>query len=231
MPLLTPFGQDIWISDGETVAVAGFRYPTRMAVMRLGDGGLFVWSPTQHSANLKREVDALGPVRCIIAPNSLHHLFILDWKTAYPSARLFAAPGLQKRRADIAFDAELADAPPPEWSGVLDQVIVRGNAITQEVVFFHRASNTVLFTDLLQHFEKGWFRGWRGVVAKLDRLTAPQAEVPQKFRVAFTDRKAARAALTRILAWPAEKVLMAHGAPVTANGAAFIRRAFRWLIP
>lgn len=231
MPLLTSFGPDIWMSDGATVDVAGFHYPTRMAVMKLGDGGLFIWSPTTLSTDLKRDVDALGPVRCIVAPNSLHHLFVPDWKAAYPSAKLFAAPGLQKRRADIAFDAELADAPPPEWSDVLDQVIVRGNAITQEVVFFHRASNTVLFTDLLQHFEKGWFRGWRGVVAKLDRLTAPQAEVPQKFRVAFTDRKAARAALRRIFVWPAEKVLMAHGAPVTANGAAFIRRAFRWLIP
>lgn len=229
MPLLTPFGPDIWISDGGTVDVAGFRYPTRMAVMKLGDGGLFVWSPTALSPDLRQEVDALGSVRCIVAPNSLHHLFTPDWKAAYPSAKLFAAPGLQKRRADIAFDSELSDAPPPEWRDHIDQVIVRGNAITQEVVFFHRASNTVLFTDLLQHFEQGWFRGWRGIVAKLDRLTAPQAEVPQKFRVAFTDRKAARAALARIFAWPTEKVLMAHGAPVTTNGAAFTRRAFHWL--
>ena len=230
MALLTLLGPDLWISDGETVEVAGFRYPTRMAVMRRGDGGLIVWSPTRLSAALGLEVDALGPVRYIIAPNSLHHLFVPVWKAAYPSAKLFAAPGLQKRRPDIAFDAELAETPPPEWSDCLDQVIVSGNAITQEVVFFHRASNTVLFTDLLQHFEKGWFRGWRGVVAKLDRLTAQEAEVPQKFRVAFTDRKAARAALTRIFAWPATRVLMAHGAPVTTDGAAFIRHAFRWLI-
>lgn len=230
MPLLTPFGPDIWISEGGTVDVAGFRYPTRMAVMKLGDGGLFVWSPTKLSPDLKQEVDALGNVRCIVAPNSLHHLFMPDWKAAYPSARLFAAPGLQKRRADIAFDADLADAPPPEWREHIDQVIVRGNAITQEVVFFHRASGTVLFTDLLQQFPKGWFKGWRALVAKLDRMTEAEAEVPQKFRIAFNDRKAARAALTRIFAWPATRVLMAHGAPVTTDGAAFIRRAFRWLI-
>lgn len=230
MPLLTSFGPDIWISEGGTVDVAGFRYPTRMAVMKLGDGGLFVWSPTKLSPDLKQEVDALGPVRCIVAPNSLHHLFMPDWKAAYPSARLFAAPGLQKRRADIAFDADLADVAPPEWREHIDQVIVRGNAITQEVVFFHRASGTVLFTDLLQQFPKGWFKGWRAFVAKLDRMTEAEAEVPQKFRIAFNDRKAARTALTRIFAWPATRVLMAHGAPVTTDGAAFIRRAFRWLI-
>jgi hypothetical protein len=169
-------------------------------------------------------------VRCIVAPNSLHHLFLPEWKSEWPTAKVFTAPGLQKRRKDIAFDAELADAPPAEWSDCIDQVIVRGNAITTEVVFFHRDSRTVLFTDLLQHFEKGWFKGWRGVVARLDRLTSPDAEVPQKFRVAFTGRKAARAALSRIIAWPADKVLMAHGPPVNANGAASIKRAFRWLV-
>ena len=38
MPSLQAFGQDIWIADGESVSVAGFHYPTRMAIIRLGDG-------------------------------------------------------------------------------------------------------------------------------------------------------------------------------------------------
>lgn len=229
--LLHPFGPDIWIADGAIADVAGFKYPTRMAVMRLADGGLFVWSPVALPDALKREVDGLGTVRCLVAPNSLHHLSLPDWKAAYPAAKLFAAPGLRKRRPDIAIDAELGEAPPLEWEGVIDQAVVHGNAITTEVVFFHRASGTVLFTDLIQHFPKGWFKGWRALVAKLDRMTAVEAEVPQKFRVAFRDRKAGRASLERIFAWPAEKVLMAHGAPVVSGGSAFIRRAFRWLAP
>lgn len=230
MSLLTPLGPDIWIAGGATVDVAGFSYPTRMAIIRLAGGNLFVWSPTTLSDALRREVDALGTVRLIVAPNTLHHLFIPEWTAAYPPARSFAAPGLQKRRKDIAFGAELGEAPAAEWEGAIDQVVVHGNAITTEVVFFHRASGTVLFTDLLQHFPKGWFKGWRGVVARLDRLTAREAAVPQKFRVAFTNRKAARRALDRILAWPADKVVMAHGAPVMADGQAFLRRAFRWLV-
>lgn len=67
------------------------------------------------------------------------------------------------------------------------------------------------------------------LVARLDLMTAPQPEVPRKFRNAFVSRRAAREALRRILAWPAEKVLMAHAPPVEAGGQAFIRRAFRWL--
>lgn len=229
MPSLQAFGQDIWISDGESVSVAGFHYPTRMAIIRLSDGGLFVWSPTALTDALRAEVDTMGAVRFIVAPNSLHHLFIQPWQAAYPAAQTIAAPGLAKRRTDIAFDGELGDAAQAGWAQEIEQVVVRGNAITTEVVFFHRASGTVLFTDLLQNFKPGAFRGWRALVAKLDRMTADEPQVLQKFRVAFTDRKAARAAVRRILDWPVRKVLMAHGAPVETDAAAFLRRAFGWL--
>lgn len=227
--LLDPFGPGIWITGGAVVSVAGFRYPTRMAVIRLAGGGLLVWSPVALTTTLRAEVAALGEVRVLIAPNSLHHLFLAQWQAAFPAARLHAAPGFRARCPDIAVDAELGDAPTADWAADLDQVVVRGNAITAEVVFFHRASRTVLFTDLIQQFDRGWFTGWRAVVARLDRLVGTEAAVPQKFRVAFTDRRAARAGIRRVMAWPAEQVLMAHGAPVLSDGAAFIRRAFGWL--
>ena len=129
----------------------------------------------------------------------------------------------------MSFDGELGDAPANAWAGHIDQVVVPGNLITTEVVFFHRDSGTVLFTDLLQNFGPEWISGWRKIIAQLDHMVGREAQVPQKFRVAFVNRRAARAALKRILAWPADKVLMAHGTPIEQDGAAFIRRAFNWL--
>ena len=104
-----------------------------------------------------------------------------------------------------------------------------GNLITSEVVFFHIASGTVLFTDLLQQFPSDWFSGWRRLVAKLDLMLAAEPSVPRKFRVTFTNRKAARASLKYIMSWPARVVLMAHGTPVTEDARGFMTRAFRWL--
>jgi Domain of unknown function (DUF4336) len=216
--MLQPFGEEIWLADGPTTAVIGFRYPTRMAVIRLSDGALFIWSPIPLADELRAAVDALGDVRYVIAPNSLHHLFLGEWRRAYPGAKLYAPPGLRERRKDIDFDGDLADAPPPEWSEEIDQVMVGGNLITTEVVFFHRGSRTVMFTDLIQHFGPTWFTGWRAVVARLDLMVAPEPQTPRKFRNAFLNRRAARAAVRRILAWPAKKVLMAHGAPIEDDG-------------
>ena len=228
MFMLKPFGPDIWMSDGPTVSVAGFHYPTRMAVIRLTDGGLFIWSPTQLTPELAAAVNQLGPVHHIVAPNHLHHLSLGQWADAYPDAALHAAPKLAEKRADLRFDDTLSETGP--WHADIDQVIVPGNAITTEVVFFHKASKTVLFTDLIQQFPPGFHTGWRGIVARLDLMTGDAPQVPRKFRLAFRNRKAAKAALAQILAWPADQVIMAHGQPVTSDGQACLKHAFRWLM-
>lgn len=225
------FGSGLWIVDGPTVTAAGgFRYPTRMAVIRLADGGLLVWSPVALDDALRQAIDALGPVRCLVAPNALHHVFLGEWRRAYPEALTFAAPGLREKRRDIAFDGVLGDGAPAAWAGEIDQVVLRGNLITTEVVFFHRRSRTVLFCDLLQQLPRDWFNGWRAIVARLDLMVGSEASVPRKFRLAFIDRRAARDGLERILSWPFEKVLMAHGEPIAADGQMAVRRAFRWLL-
>jgi hypothetical protein len=227
--MLKEFGDEIWIADGPHVSVVGFHYPTRMAVIRLSDGGVFIWSPTRLTESLRAEVDGVGQVRHIVAPNSLHHLFLPEWKRACSGAKVYAAPGLRKKRKDIVFDADLGDTPGRDWAGEIDQVVMRGNFITAEVVFFHVKSGTVLFTDFIQQIPANMLSGWRAIVAKLDLMTEPEPSVPRKFRVAFTNRRAARDSLVRILTWPTEKVLMAHGTPVEKDAPAFLRRAFGWL--
>lgn len=239
--ILQPFGAELWLADGPIVtAIAGFHYPTRMAVMRLGaeNGGagrLAIWSPTPLTDALRAEVTALGPVRWLIAPNVLHDLSIGDWAAAWPDAALLAPPRLRQARPDLAFTGDLpsnsdqAGPPPAGWGQDLACVIVP-NTIAPEAVFFHRPSGTVIFTDLIQHFRPGWFRGWRALVARLDLMTGEAPAVPRKFRAAMRDRAAARAAVSTILAWPAERVVMAHGAPVTTDAPAFLRGAFRWLM-
>jgi len=228
--MLNPFGHEIWISDGPAVAVLGFRYPTRMAVIRLSNGDLFIWSPIALSDRLRAEVDALGEVRHLVAPNSLHHLFLEDWRRAYSNARLYAPPGLREKRRDIDFDDDLGSAPIAEWADEINHVPVMGNLITTEVVFFHRQSGVALFADLIQNFRADGFSGWRAVVARLDLMAALEPATPRKFRIATLDRRAARASLEHILAWPVAKVVMAHGDPIDEDGHAFLIRAFRWLM-
>lgn len=184
-------------------------------------------SPVEANNARKAAVDSLGPVRHIVSPNKLHNLYLGDWKIAYPGALLHASPGLRARRPDIEFDADLSGDAHQDWAGDVDQVLLR-NRIADEVVFFHRQSGTVLFTDILQNLPKDWFKGWRALVAWADLMTGDQPAVPRKFRLAFTDRLALRSALRVISSWPLEQVVMAHGTPVTRDAKGFLTRAFAW---
>ncbi|WP_127106900.1 DUF4336 domain-containing protein [Pararhodobacter zhoushanensis] len=225
MPRLQPFAPDLWLADGTPITAAlGFRYPIRMAVLRLGSGGLVLWSPVQAEPDLRDEIAALGPVEAIVAPNALHHVFLGEWVEAFPQAALYAAPKLRAKRPDLSFAAELPDQTPAHWEGQLDAVLVP-NSIAPEVVLFHPASGTVLTADLLQNMPADWYHGWRALIARLDHMTGPLPGVPVKFRLAMRN-DVARAGLRRLLDWPAERVVMAHGTPVAEGGRAYLAGVF-----
>ena len=98
-----------------------------MAVIRLRSQDLFVHSPAPLTDELRRELDVLGRVRYVVPASWIHgHLYMDQYGAAYPDAELFAAPGLQSRRSDLAFAGDLDDRPDPRWAGELDQAVFRG---------------------------------------------------------------------------------------------------------
>jgi len=211
------------------VSFLGFAYPTRMAVVRLADGGLWLWSPVALGAELERELRGLGEVKWIVTPNKLHHLFLDAWLAGWPTARCFAPPGLAVRRKDLRFDAELGDAPDAGWAGEIDQVVVRGSAFMEEVLFFHRESSTCLVGDLIQRHDPRSLRGWKRVLMQLDALTGPAGSTPREWRASFFGRQPARAALRTALAWSPERLIIAHGACAQSGGSAVLETGLRWI--
>jgi hypothetical protein len=230
MKRLVPFARELWTAEGPTVSFYGFDYPTRMAVLRLSGGRLFVWSPVALDDVLKSETQELGDVSYLVSPNKLHHLYLAEWKKAFPAAALHGPRELIAKRRDLVFDGELRDGSSP-WLGEIDQVRFGGSILLAEFVFFHRLSRTALFCDLIQNFPRDWFTGWRGVVARLDGIVTPHPGAPRDWRASFVRRATAQHALAHVLAWEAQHAVIAHGGMASDGGAAFIRDAFRWLEP
>ncbi len=225
--MLREFGPDIWISDGANItAMAGFHYPTRMAVIRLENGGLVIWSPIALTADLQHAIAGLGSVSILIAPNKLHDSFLADWAAAYPDAQIFTAPGME--RAFPNLDVNGPDA--ENWPDEIDRVLIP-NKIADEIVLFHHGSGTVIFTDILQQMPRDWYSGWRRLVARLDLMCGAEPQVPRKFRMAMGRGTDVNTAMGKVISWPIQKVLMAHGTPVQTDAGAFLKRAFLWLKP
>lgn len=228
--MLREFGRELWLADGPTVPFLGvFPYPTRMAVVRLAGGDLWLWSPIALETSLAEEVDALGRVAHLVAPNKLHHLALADWARRYPEARLHAAPGLAKKRPDLAFASELGDTPDPAWAGQIEQVVFRGSPFLEEVVFFHGASRTVLVADLVQRMEARQLPAWQRPLMRVWGLVGARGSTPLEWRWSWWDRRAGRHALAQALAWNPDRLVIAHGACAVEDGRDVLATGLRWL--
>ena len=222
----------LWVSEGKIVSFFGIAYPTCSVIARLENGELWVWSPVKLTAELRTEVDRLGLVRHLVSPNKLHHLYLSEWKAAYPEAQLWGPQSTIKKCADLKFTEALKDSPPSEWFADIDQAWFRGSFAMDEIVFLHRPSGTAIVADLIQTFSDHFLRehwGWWRFLARLDGLTQDQACAPLEWRLSFLNRALARQARDKVLGWNCRCVIVAHGEWPRANGNAFLAKSFRWL--
>lgn len=231
---LEQLGPELWVADGGVVSFFGYDYPTRMVVVRLDHGGLWLWSPIQLERGLVEEVRALGPVRHLVSPNKLHHLFLAAWKAEFPDAKMWATESTIKRFGDLPFSGPLTGHAPADWAGQIDQYHFTNSPFLDEVVFFHRKSRTAIIADLSQPFseaflERHWPR-WLRWVARRVKMVEGWGYPPVELRLTFRHRDTARAKIRALIELAPKRVVVAHGEIVRSGGTAFLRRAFSWLL-
>ena len=232
--MLQTLGPDLWFADGGIVSFNGFDYPTRMVVVRLADGGLWLWSPVETSASLESEVRALGPVHHIVSPNKLHYLFLAEWQAAFPDAKLWATASTIAKCRNLHFAGELGDEPPAEWKGQIEQYYFTNSRFVDELIFFHRASRTAIIADLSQTFAETFLKRhwpwWIRPIARLSKMVEGWGWPPIDYRISFRRRATARPKIRALIDQHPEHVVVAHGEVVRTGGEAFLRRAFSWLL-
>ncbi len=224
--MLRPLHDALWVVD-HPLKIGPIAIGTRMTVVRLADGGLFLHSPVPLDAGLSDALAALGPVRAVVAPNQLHWFYLADAARAHPEAELWVAPGLSDKRRDLPPHRVLDDTPPPLWAGTLEQVFVRGAPRANEVAFFHPASRSLLLTDLAFHIQSpdGFFaRLFWGANGAIGRFGPTRM-----FRSIIRDKAAFRADLDRILAWDFDRVIVTHGEVLDRGGRQALRQSYAFL--
>lgn len=227
-----PFAEGVWIADGPHIPLARVPVPVRMTIVRLADGGLWLHSPIDARASLVEAVRALGPIRHLVAPNQVHLSWMPPWHKAAPEAKCWGAPGVASRARrkglDVPWEPPLGDEAPLDWAGEIDQMIVEGSPVHREAAFLHRPSRTLILTDIIENLEPRTLPFWLRPFARLAGATHPDGRAPLHLRAAFTDRKALRGSVERMIAWDPERIVVAHGRPFESDGVAELRRAFRW---
>jgi hypothetical protein len=205
----------------------GLTLRSRMTVVRLDDGRLWLHSPVAPHPALVRAVDALGPVCDIVAPNRFHHLWADAWRAEKPEARLLAPPGLAAKRRRLHIDELLDDEPPSRWHGCLGMIGLDGAPRLGEMIFLHRPSRSLILTDLVSNVGPAdpWaLRVWMRLNGVYGRPGTARA-----VRLLVRRRRAARDTLRHVLRWEFDRVVVGHGRVIEHAPKPELRRALGWL--
>ncbi|KAI0476022.1 hypothetical protein GGR56DRAFT_447372 [Xylariaceae sp. FL0804] len=80
----------------------------RATIIRMTSGAIAVFSPVALTDEVRAKVAEMGGrVGYLIAGDMEHHIFLSEWKRAYPDARLVGPAGLPEKRAKMQGDDKI----------------------------------------------------------------------------------------------------------------------------
>lgn len=220
--MLKKIGINIWVAEAQ-LKYFGLGVGTRMTVILLANRELAVISPIEVNDAIARQLDDLGTVSHIIAPNLYHYLFAANFQKRYPKATFWAAPGLEVKKPDLTIDRIIQGNANSLWDG-LEYVFfdgfrtlgLSGFDALNECVFFHSASRTLILTDTAFHFDESFpvsVKLATKVIGGYKNLSPSLLE-----KIATSDKAKVKESVNKVLAWDFERVIMAHGSIIENNG-------------
>lgn len=189
--------------------------PLNGTAIKLGDGRVVVISPLNPKRADYESLRRLGEVAHIVSPNSFHNLFAAAAKKEFPNAILWAAPALRKRKPEIPWDAVIGKDGWP-FAGELDCLYLEGAPGMGEVVFLHRATKTLIVTDLFFNLKNVTALGARFLFTLMGTLNRFASS--RLLNLVMRDKPRFLKCLEILMSWDFDRIIMAHGEPVECGG-------------
>ncbi len=112
------FGENIWTAEGPLVRDMRMWFTTRMTVVKLTSGSVWIESLIPVSDDTLMSIRELGPVQYLVA-NTPRYVWRLDAAhSLFPPAQLWAPRETVAtlKQGDLYFTGTLTDTPPPDWA-------------------------------------------------------------------------------------------------------------------
>ncbi|KAF6836775.1 hypothetical protein CMUS01_05293 [Colletotrichum musicola] len=138
----------------------------RATLVRLTSGALAVFSPVALTDAVRAKIaEKGGNLAYIVAPDIEHHIFLSEYKAAFPDAKIIGPDGLPQKRAKQAADPKINPADEffvvfkggekkrettitPEFDADFEYEYVDSHA-NKELVFYFRPDRVLIQADLL----------------------------------------------------------------------------------
>jgi hypothetical protein len=206
-------------------------FTTRMTIVKLTDGSIWIESPIPVLPDALKAITDLGPVRYLVA-NTPRHVWRLEAAHAlFPDAQLWVPrkTRMTLEQGDLQFTGTLTDTPPPDWADDFEQLVFKGSSLLPETLFFHKRSGTVILGDLIQNNRKVKGSPYTNLMFRLAGVSYPNGGVARDIRMSVRQRDQAREWLERLLAWDFDKLIIAHGDCVEHDAKPYVEEKFQWL--
>ncbi|KAI6006982.1 hypothetical protein EDD15DRAFT_2358055 [Pisolithus albus] len=196
----------------------------RSTAIKLSDGGVWVLASTPLTEETKRTIDELGQVKYIINADAVHHLFLGEFRRAYPDAKLIGVVDTLKRIDDksIKFDGLWGrDSPDTEY-GFEDDIkhCYFSGFRNKDVAFLHVASKSLIEADLLLNLPA------TEQYSKCSRWI-PQATLKPTDLIDF---RAMKRDARKVASWDFDRIIPCHGDVIERDGNKAWREAYKFFI-
>lgn len=226
--MLEQITQDVYAAQGTLRMPGGITFPVRMTIVRHAEG-LWIHSPIEINDALAAQIDALGPVKWLVAPNCLHHLYFQAASARWPEAECVAAPGLSKKRSDLTFQHQLPrEGNNSLWPGWMDSCFMAGAPAANETVFLHRPSGSLIVTDLVFNLPANGHNAASWLMFSMVGVRGRFAQ-SRLWRILTKDRGALAASVAELLQWDFQRIIPSHGAVLEKDTKVALRNALKWL--
>ncbi|HIK32945.1 MAG TPA: DUF4336 domain-containing protein [Oscillatoriales cyanobacterium M59_W2019_021] len=232
--MLREIDTNLWVAE-QPLKYLGLNVGTRMTVIRLENGKIVLISPVEMNEILLAQLNTIGRVSYIIAPNLSHYLFAAKCKSIYPQAEFWAAAGLEVKQPKLKIDRLMGDRQGTMFEE-LDYLLfegfrtfgLTGASPLNEYVFFHRQSQTLILTDTAFHFDESF--------PSITRFLAQTIGSYNKLRPSWLEKLATRAtekvkqSVRQVLEWNFQRVIVAHGSLVSTDAKQKFKEGYEWFL-
>jgi len=225
MPL-RKIDKNIWVAE-KPMQFMQMPFGTRMTVVKLKNGHLWLHSPVKLDDELKAQLAEIGKVKYLVSPNLYHHLFLTDYLDIDAGIEIYAAKGLSKKRKDLKRINVIDSKAKLPWAAEIKTLNSEGMPFVQEIVFLHGESKTLVVTDMLQNFQK--IEGF--LFSNYLKLSGiyKKPGVSMAIRYSVFSHKKFRIFFDQVLEWEFQKIIMSHGELIEENAKQILLDCYKWL--
>lgn len=225
---------DLWVAE-QPLKFMGLPVGTRMTVVRLEDNFLLLISPIHITPEIRQQLNDLGTVKYLAAPNLFHYLYLAQCQQIYSQSQVLAPPGLETKQPNLKID-KIFTQDDIQFGSQLEYTLFAGfQALivsqiktVNEIVFYHPSTKTLIITDSAFNFDNTfpWVTQLAArVIGSYQNLKPSWLE-----KIAVQDKQQAQKSIDKILSWDFERVIMGHGTIVETNAKRELTAGYQWLV-